>query len=251
MMRVLVTGAGGYIGRRLTAGLEGEFELRLGDVWPIDDPRFVGLDVTDPRQAYAAAQGIEAIIHLAIASGHEGEHEDDEFNGRRFDVNVKGTMNVLSAARRAGVRRFVFTSSLMVVWGYQPPALVASHAPARPVGTYAVTKHLGEVLCEDAARNEGLSIVCLRIPKPVDVDDPVWKKGPVRPQWLAFPDLIQAYRLALLVREIGFEIITVVGESSRRRWDLSKAERVLGYRPTCRLEDLGFRLGEENEPYPT
>jgi nucleoside-diphosphate-sugar epimerase len=249
-MRVLVTGAAGYIGRHLTAGLGDQFDLRLGDVRPIDDPRFVPLDVADPRQARAAAEGVEAIIHLAIASGHEGEFEDDEFNSRRFDVNVKGTMNILSAAVRAGVERFVFTSSLMVVWGSEPPALVPSDAPGRPLGTYAITKHLGEVLCEDFARTSALSVVCLRIPKPIDPKDPVWQKAPIRPQWLPFPDLIQAYRLALVAPDIGFEIITVVGESSSRRWDLSKAERVLGYRPTCRLEDLGFLLGAEDEPYP-
>lgn len=73
------------------------------------------------------------------------------------------------------------------------------------------------------------------------MDDPRWQGRAIRPQWLAFPDLIQAYRLALTVPDIGFEIITVVGESSRRRWDLERARKVLGYRPAIRLEDRGYR----------
>jgi saccharopine dehydrogenase-like NADP-dependent oxidoreductase len=59
----------------------------------------------------------------------------------------------------------------------------------------------------------------------------------------------QAYRLSLAAPNIGFEIVTVVGESSRRRWDLSKAEKLLGYRPTIRLEDLGYQLGDDREPF--
>lgn len=242
-MKVLITGAKGYIGQRLARALEGEHDLVLGD---LDT-----MDVTRPESVQAAMRGVAAVIHLAVASGREGEEEDPAFNQLRFDVNVKGTWNVLEAARLAGVRRVVHTSSLMVVWGHLPPARVASDAPASPVGTYAVTKQLGEQICEYFSRQYGLSIVCLRISKPIDLDDPRWKRAPVRPQCLPFPDLIQAYRLALAAPEIRFEIVTLVGESSRRRWDLSKAERVLGYRPTIRLEDQGYRLGEEREAYPT
>jgi nucleoside-diphosphate-sugar epimerase len=136
----------------------------------------------------------------------------------------------------------------MVVWGYASPEWVAADAAPRPVGTYAQTKHLAEVLCEHAARASNLSIVCLRIAKPIDLDDPAWKQRPLRPQWVPFPDLVEAYRLALTAEISRFEIVTVVGESSRRRWDLSKAERLLGYRPKYRLEEMGYMLGDENAP---
>ncbi len=249
-MHVLITGAAGYVGRQLARGLESDFDLRLGDLQADQaDPRWVRLDTTRLEDAVAAARGVNAVIHLAIAAGHEGDYEDDAFNQRRFDVNVKGTWNVLEAARRAGVQRFVFTSSLMVMWGHLPPGPVPADAPPWPVGTYALTKRLGEELCEHYARQHGMSVVCLRIPKPIALDDPRWKDRPIRPQWIAFPDLVQAYRLAVTAPDIGFEIITVVGESSRRRWDMTKAEKLLGYRPTIRLEDLGYQLGEEREPF--
>jgi uronate dehydrogenase len=248
-MRVLITGAAGYVGRRLARGLEGEHDLRLGDLSVPEEAGWVRLDVTRPEQVAAALADIEAVVHLAVASGHEGDYEDDAFNQLRFDVNVRGTWNVLEAAGRAGVRRFVHISSLMVVWGYPPGEWVAGDAEPRPVGTYAVTKRLGEILCEHQAQSSGMSVVCVRIPKPIDLTDPTWQNRPIRPQWLAFPDLVQAVRLALVAPDIGFEIVTVVGESSRRRWDLSRAERILGYRPTVRLEELGYRLGDEHEPF--
>jgi uronate dehydrogenase len=249
-MQVLITGAGGTVGRRLVKALEAEHELRLGDVHRIDDPRFVPLDVTKPRDVHAAMAGMEAVVHLAIASGFEGDYEDEEFNQRRFDVNVKGTWNVLHAAAQAGVKRVVHTSSIMVVWGYPPGEWIESDAPPRPEGTYATTKLLAEVLCEQAARQLGLSIVCLRIPKPVDPEDPELKTRRLRPQWIAFSELVRAYALALTAPDIQFEIITIVGDSSRRRFDLSKADRVLGYRPAIRLEEFGFTLGDEREPFP-
>ena len=249
-MRVLITGAAGYVGRQLTRGLGKEHQLRLADLRPPEgEPGGVACDVTRLTDVVAAMRDVDAVIHLAVASGHEGDYEDDAFNQLRFEVNVKGTWNVLEAARRAAVKRFVFTSSLMVVWASRPPEVVASDARPRPVGTYALTKQLGETMCEYYTRAHGLSVVCLRIPKPIDVDDPRWSGRRIRPQWLAFPDLVQAFRLALVAPAIEFEIVTVVGESSRRRWDLSKAERVLGYRPSVRLEERGYELGDELEPF--
>ena len=57
----------------------------------------------------------------------------------------------------------------------------------------------------------------MRIPKPLDIDDPVWKRRKLRPQCIAFPDLADAYRLAVVAPDIGFEIVTIVAESSKRR----------------------------------
>lgn len=249
-MRILITGANGNIGRHLSRALDSEHELLLGDLPPNpSDSRYRHLDVTNLNDLLEAMTGVDAVIHLAIATGHEGDYEDDDFNQQRFDVNVKGTFNVLEAARRAGVKRFVYTSSIMVTWGYPLDGMINGNALPKPVGTYALTKVLGESICESFARNHGMSIVCLRIPKPVDLDDPQWKTRPIRPQWIAFPDLIQAYRLALIVPHIGFEIVTVVGESSKRRWSSDEAARVLGYQPTIRLEDCGYTLSDERAPF--
>lgn len=255
-MRVLVTGAAGYVGRHITPALEREHELVLADIQPIAGAaRFVPLDLTDAAAVRRAVSGMDAVLHLATASGFEGAVEDDAANRLRFAVNVEGTYNLLQAAAAAGVRRVVHTSSIMVTWGYlsqgqegQPRTLIAGDAPPKPVGTYAVTKALGENLCRHFAESVGLSIVCLRIAKPVALGDPYWQGRRIRPQTLPFPDLAQAYAKALTVPNIGFEVVTVVGDSSRPTWDLSRAKQVLGYQPTIRLEEHGFELGDVLEP---
>jgi uronate dehydrogenase len=182
-VKILITGARGVIGSRLAATFEGEHDLRLLSRSEVPgDPRWVQADVTDIGAVVQAAEGVDAVIHLAIASGQEGDYEDDIFNAERFDTNVKGTYNVFEAARRAGVKRVIHTSSLTVVWGYQAPDWVEGDASARPVGTYALTKTLAERIAEHYAHAYGLSVVCLRIPKPIDINDPETKRTPILPR---------------------------------------------------------------------
>lgn len=248
VMKILITGARGTIGQKLIAALEGEHDLCLLSRSKVEgDARWRQVDVTCFEDVFVVMDGVDAVIHLAIATGYEGDYEDDVLNAQRFDTNVKGTYTVFEAARRAGVKRVIYTSSLTVVWG--ATGEVAGDAPAQPVGTYALTKQLGEQVAEYYATQHKMSVLCLRIPKPIDVDDETTRETPILPQWIAFPDLIQAYQLALNVAEIAFEVVTVVGESSKRRWDISKAEQVLGYCAQYRLEEMGYTLRDEPSGY--
>jgi uronate dehydrogenase len=266
-MLVLVTGATGEVARGIVPALEEHFELRLLCEQALDDARAVVADIRflDGR-LQAALDGVDAVVHLAVASGHAGAYEDDAFNGHRFQVNVQGTWHVFEAARRAGVRRVVHTSSLMTVWGYAHPSYgraagpaappestltgeqVPGDAPPKPVGTYALTKALSEEVARYFAGAFGMEVITLRIAAPLDPQQPRWKTEAVPPQRVPFSDLARAYRLALSVPLSQFEVVTIVGESSRRIWSLEAARRVLGYEPQLRLDDLGLTLGEPFVP---
>lgn len=218
-----------------------EFELRLLAPDALaDDPRSVRADVLDREAISRACVGVDAVLHLAVASGHSGIYEDDAFNDLRFDVNVKGTYHVFEAARRAGVRRVVHVSSLMVVWGCEERP-VPGDAEPRPVGTYALTKTLAEQVAHYYAQTHGLEVITLRIAAPLNLNEPCKS---VRPQQVPFPDLGQAFARALQVPLTHYEVVTIVGESSRRVWDLETARRVLGYTPRYRLDDLGVMFAE-------
>jgi len=249
-MRVLITGARGRIGQRLVPHLEGAHELRLLSRRPVEgDPRWCQADITEIDQVLPVCEGVDAVVHLAIATGHEGDYEADGFNASRFDINVKGTYNVFEAAARAKVPRVVYASSLTAVWGYPAPQWVAGDALARPVDTYGLTKYLGEEIARHYVRMHSMSAVCLRIPAPVDVADPAARQRELLPQWMAFPDMVEAFGLALTAPFEGLQIVTVVGESSKRRWGVSRAEQVLGWKPRTRLEDEGYTLRDEPADY--
>ncbi|QDV35741.1 NAD-dependent epimerase/dehydratase family protein [Tautonia plasticadhaerens] len=247
MPLVLITGATGQVARGVLPILGRRFDLRLlspdaGE----SDPRHVRADLLDLDAITGAMLGVDAVLHLAKAPGHPGTFEDDAFNDLQFDVNVKGTHHVFEAARRAGVRRVVCVSSLMVVWGYGASGMVPGDAPPRPVGTYALTKALAEQVAGHFGRSSDLEAVILRIAAPLDPDDPDLARSPVRPQQVPLPDLAEAFALALTVPLPHDEvpIVTIVGESSRRRWDLGPARRLLGFEPKIRLDDLGVSFAD-------
>jgi uronate dehydrogenase len=240
---VLITGANGQIARGVIPFLEKEFDLQLLDChWPVHDRRRLEVDILDLQALAKAMAGCGAVLHLAVASGRSGIEEDDAHNDLRFDINVKGTQHVFEAARRAGVKRIVHISSLMVVWGYGAKCLVAGDAPPRPVGTYALTKALAENIARHYGEKHGMEVIILRIAAPLDIFDPNLNGKSVRPQQVPFPDLAQAFAKALRVPLNGNPIVTIVGECSQRTWDLEPARRILGYEPLYRLDDLGVRL---------
>ena len=245
MSLVLVTGATGAVGRGVLPWLQQAFSLRLLSLDPPQgDARRIQADLLDWHVLSAALSGVDSVLHLAVAQGHSGAYEEDAFNDQRFDVNVKGTFHVFEAARRAKVRRVVHVSSLMVVWGHGQAGQVPGDAPPRPIGTYALTKALSEQIARHYAERHKMEVITLRIAAPLDIEDPQQLRHPVRPQQVPLPDLAQAFVRALTVPLTRYEIVTIVGESSRCIWDLGPARRVLGYKPRYRLDDLGVCWAE-------
>ncbi len=261
MKTVLVTGATGEVARGVVPLLENDFDLRLLALDPPgDDPRRIQADLLDREALARAMNGADAVLHLAVAPGHSGTYEEDAFNDLRFDVNVKGTYHVFEAAQRLRVRRAIHVSSLMVVWGQSlalagSRRLVPGDAPPSPVGTYALTKALAEAVASHYARappaarlrtagEQPLEVITVRIAAPLDLNDPDLRRTPVRPQQVPLPDLAQAFARALTVPLYRYEVVTIVGDSSRRCWDLRAARRVLGYRPAYYLDDLGVAFAD-------
>jgi uronate dehydrogenase len=245
MSFVLVTGATGEVARGVLPYLEHQFDLRLLAPNATGNAlRHIQADVLDWQALTHAMSGAQAVLHLAVASGRCGIYENDAFNDERFEVNVRGTYHVFETAYRAGVRRIVHVSSLMVVWGYGKESLVPGDAMPKPVGTYALTKTLAEDVARYYAERQGMEVITLRIAAPLDPDDPDVRRRPVRPQQVPFADLAQAFALALTVPLKKYEIVTIVGETSKRVWDLEPARRVLGYSPRFNLDDLGIPFAD-------
>jgi len=114
-------------------------------------------DIRDLEVVDRAVRGVDAVVHLAAQTGVMPSLEDP---GLGCQLNVGGTLNLLMAARKHGVERFVFASSGATL-GDQSLPLHEEKVP-KPESPYGASKLAGEAYCQAFHRAFGLSAVSLR-----------------------------------------------------------------------------------------
>ena len=168
-MRYLITGGAGFIGSHLAEHL-----VAAGhDVTVLDDLssgrrtnlasvrrhiRFIRGSVTDVSMCRRAVEGIDCVLHHAAVTSVQ-QSVDDPLSAHQ--VNATGTLNVLLAARAAGVRRVVYAGSTSA---YGNPATLPNSEDhvTRPLSPYAASKLAGEEYCIALHATYGLETVVLR-----------------------------------------------------------------------------------------
>ena len=163
-MRVLVTGATGFVGSNLAAALAARGDTvrvlrretsRLDALEGIPVEHAIG-DVLEPEAVRAALEGCELLFHVAAISQYWRTSKDAILR-----VNVEGTRIVMQAALEAGVNRVVHTSSIAAL-GIPEPGRVLDESHPFPDSsqwwTYGYSKHLAELEVQEAVR-KGLSAV--------------------------------------------------------------------------------------------
>jgi nucleoside-diphosphate-sugar epimerase len=144
-MLLALTGATGFIGRHLLRelpkrGYRLRVLLRRPTTTPIEAASAVIGDIARPQNMAAALQGVDAVIHSAgIAHAMSGVPEDDY-----RVINTEATIGLARAARRAGVKRFVFLSSIRAQCGSRADAVLTEAHEAKPTDAYGRSKLAAE-----------------------------------------------------------------------------------------------------------
>jgi UDP-glucose 4-epimerase len=168
-MQVLVTGGAGFIGSHLVEELVGAgHRVRVMDDFATgrrdnlhhltEHIELIENTILDPDALRRAMVEVELVFHQAAIPSVPRSVRNPLISN---DVNVTGTLNVLIAARDAGVRRLVYAASSSA-YGATPGDARVETMRTQPMSPYAVAKLAGEHYCQVFARIYGLETVCLR-----------------------------------------------------------------------------------------
>ncbi len=162
--RVLVTGVAGFVGSNLGKHLlargysvVGIDDLSAGTLENVDKGiEFHKLDIRDEK-VYALSRGVDAIFHLAAkASLTDCLAQPLE----AASVNTLGTLNMLEAARKAKVPKFIYADTSAEYEGIEE--FPQKEDKVLPIGVYAASKHGGYAFCESYRRLYGMNITVMR-----------------------------------------------------------------------------------------
>jgi nucleoside-diphosphate-sugar epimerase len=265
-VRVLVTGAGGRIGRPVTArlskaGLQVRALVLSRDASPLPGVSEVVIgDATDPLTVSGAVQGVDALVHLAANPGPVAEAQDV------FTNNVTATFVLLEMAARAGVRRAIIASSMAALglsWasGFRSPDYVPvdEDHPLRPEESYGLSKQVDEATGEMMARRYAMTVLAYRFCYTTSVDeiavravkivsDPEESTRSAKELW-AYLDVRDAADavLAGLERELsGFHAINIAAPQTLAAAPTAELMRL--WHPTTEVRGI---LVDRQSPYAT
>ncbi len=165
-MRILVIGGAGYIGSHVVhALLEGGHAIRVLDdmstgqeINLVPDAEFIKGSILDADTLEKAMDGVDGVVHLA-AKKAAGESMLDPI--KYATNNINGTINVLNAMAKTGVKNFVFSSTAAVYGNPDYPVLDEKH-PLKPINFYGMTKLEIERFLEWYDKLCGIKFVALR-----------------------------------------------------------------------------------------
>jgi uronate dehydrogenase len=240
--RILITGAAGYLGTVLRAGLSGRYpSLRLTDIAPLRDApaageEYVQADLRKPADLEPAMREVNVVVHLGGCS-LEAPWETI------LEANIAGTANVFEAARQAGVQRIVYASSHHVVGYYRRDRRVGPDEPPRPDSRYGVSKVFGEAVGRMYADKYGMSVICQRIgvarPEPQNV------RGMAAYQ--SERDYVHLTERCIEAADVHFLIVYGISANTGVYWDNPGGDAI-GYKPVDNGAAFSARVHARQKP---
>jgi UDP-glucose 4-epimerase len=162
-MRCLVTGGSGFIASHIVDNLQRMgievriFDLRRSEYAP-DCDHFIG-SILDLEALRLAMNGVHAVFHLAAIADVKDVHDDPVYSE---NINSRGTISVLEAARRAGVERVIYGSTTWVYSDAEGDVVDEETLIPPPTHLYTATKLTGEYYCRSYSELYGLDYTIFR-----------------------------------------------------------------------------------------
>lgn len=164
-MRILVTGATGFIGQRYALHLVGREDIEVhafgrnrqkAETLKLHGVHFHVGDLLDQPLVEQICEQVDVVVHCAGQSGVWGDYPT------YYDANVRTTENLLSAAQKSGVSRFVFLGTPSIYFDYKDHINIAeNYLPVRFIDNYARTKYQAEMKAL-SYHNDQFGVVSLR-----------------------------------------------------------------------------------------
>lgn len=171
MTSTLVTGATGFIGRRLVTALleRGSSVIALsrnpavaGQTLPAGTVEVRAADFEQPASLAGVCQDVDTVFHLA-GFAHAVDVDDAQARQQHERITVEGTRALLNEAARAGIRRFVFASSVKAM-GEGGSACLDESSASAPTTAYGRAKRTAEQLVLESGERHGWHVAVLRFP---------------------------------------------------------------------------------------
>jgi nucleoside-diphosphate-sugar epimerase len=161
--KVLITGAGGFLGRYIARELiKKDYQVFSFSRSEYTHLRAIGVtqrlgDLKNYEDVKNALEGMDAVIHTASLVGMWGHYKDF------FDTNVTGTENILKAMKELGIKKLVYTSTPSVVFGRESLCGVdeTTPYPGQYLTYYALTKAIAERMVLRANGADGVNGLCV------------------------------------------------------------------------------------------
>lgn len=241
MKKIVLTGAAGRLGSYLREPLSKmadtllstDIEAAPEKLYPGEE--FVQADLADMDAMSAIVKGADMVIHF-------GAIVDEAPFETLVGPNYIGSYNIWESARRHGVKRVVYASSIHAVGMYPKNEFIGVDVPHRPDGFYGLAKCFTEDLARMYFEKSGIEAVCLRIVSCAQVTS-----TRALGTWLSYDDLIQLVTRAIDTPVTGFSVIYGVSNNDRAGLDNSAAS-FLGYRPKDNAEQFAEQLLKDAPP---
>jgi nucleoside-diphosphate-sugar epimerase len=232
----------GYIGNAFVGKYSGKYSFKAyGRNKPSQPVEFYKGDINNLEEVIRASSGTDIIIHAAALTPDIPGISDAEYK----KTNISGTHNILKAALENNIRKIVFLSSVCAVGIRDHSLPVKEDDKCNPTqGMYGFSKMEGERLCRAYSEKHDMQILCIRpatvIPQHKFIPP---SKGAI--PWISYVDIedvLQEISLAVENENEKFGIFHAAPDNKFSAFDISKAKKLLGYKPAHNFEEE-TRLG--------